>query len=97
MKKDELIGQALEAVRTKHGRTWSLSDMEAAVSAFCEVAAAELLGGGSVPLPGIGKLKIRQTSARAGRNPRTGAAIEIPAGQKVVFIPGKEFKDAFRS
>ena len=58
-----------------------------------DIMVAELLGGGEVPLPGIGKLVVRETAARAGRNPRTGEAIDIPARKKVVLQAGKELKD----
>lgn len=34
-----------------------------------DIVAAELLGGGSVPLPGVGKLVIKARAARTGRNP----------------------------
>ena len=53
-----------------------------------------LLDGGEISLPGLGKLKVKETSARTGRNPRTGERIDIPASRKVVFTPGKEFKEA---
>ena len=59
-----------------------------------DVIAAELLGGGEITLPGLGKLKIRKTAARAGRNPRTGEPLEIPAGKKLIFIARKELKEA---
>ena len=58
------------------------------------VAAAELIGGGEVPLTGLGKLKIKASKAREGRNPKTGAAIDIPAKTTVKFSIGKELKDA---
>lgn len=96
MDKNQFIKQAAKAVADEHGRHIKLVDMEAALESFCSVAAAELLGGGEVSLPGLGKLKVKITNARTGRNPRTGEAIDIPAGRKVVFTPGKEFKEAFR-
>jgi DNA-binding protein HU-beta len=34
------------------------------------------------------------TKARTGRNPSTGAAIEIAASKKVAFTPAKQLKDA---
>lgn len=43
------------------------------------IATRTLKAGGDVPLPGLGKLKASQRAARTGRNPATGAAIEIPA------------------
>ena len=95
MDKSEFIKQALKTVREKHSRNLNATDMVQALHSFCSVAAAELLAGGEVSLPGLGKLKVRTTNARTGRNPRTGEAIDIPAGRKVVFTPGKDFKEAF--
>lgn len=94
MDKTEFIKQTTKSVREKHYRNLNTTDMEKALQAFCSVAAAELLGGGEISLPGLGKLKVKRTSARTGRNPRTGETIEIPASRKVVFTPGKEFKEA---
>ena len=48
-------------------------------------AAAELLGGGIVPIPRVGKLKVRVANPRTGRNPRTGEPIAIPAKRAVRF------------
>lgn len=54
-----------------------------------DIMAAELLAGGEAPLPGVGKLVVKRTAARKGRNPRTGQALTIPARRKVVFTAGK--------
>lgn len=61
-----------------------------------DIMASELLGGGDVPLPGVGKLVVKGTAARKGRNPKTGEAIEIPAGKKVALKVGKELKESFK-
>ena len=50
--------------------------------------------GEEVSLPGFGKFKVQAKPARTGRNPTTGAAIEIAASKKVVFQPAKALKDA---
>ena len=47
-----------------------------------------------VPLVGIGKMYVRKTKARTGRNPATGATIQIPARKRVRFTPAKQLKDA---
>lgn len=96
MTKREFIEKALEVARNTHERNLTLTDMDAALGSLCEVAAAELLGGGEIPLPGVGKLKVQETAARKGRNPRTGAPIDIPAGKKVYFVPGSDLKDALK-
>lgn len=49
--------------------------------------------GDEVSLPGFGKFSSKTTSARAGRNPRTGEPMQIDASTKVVFSPGKALKD----
>lgn len=96
MMKRELIEKALETARNSHERAMTLADMGAALDSLCEVAAAELLGGGEVPLPGIGKLKAKPTAARKGRNPRTGEVLDIPAGKRVLFVSGKDLKEALK-
>ena len=61
--------------------------------AFFDKIELELLKGGEVVLPGLGKLAVKEAAARKGRNPRTGEEIDIPASKKVVFKAGKEFRD----
>jgi len=45
-------------------------------------------------IPGIGKLVLVQRKARQGRNPATGATIQIPAKKVVKFRVAKAAKDA---
>lgn len=52
------------------------------------------VAGEEVSLPGFGKFKVQDKPAREGRNPATGATIQIPASKKVVFQPAKGLKDA---
>ncbi|MFV1872361.1 MAG: HU family DNA-binding protein [Oleiphilus sp.] len=47
-----------------------------------------------VTLIGFGTFTVRERSARTGKNPQTGAAIQIPASKSVGFKPGKSLKDA---
>jgi DNA-binding protein HU-beta len=50
--------------------------------------------GEEVNLPGFGKFKVKDSPARQGRNPATGATIEIAASKKLGFSPAKQVKDA---
>ena len=50
--------------------------------------------GAETSLPGFGKFKVKETSARDGRNPSTGATIKIAASKKLTFTPAKAVKDA---
>ena len=49
---------------------------------------------GEVTLPGIGKLQKKHRAARMGRNPATGAQIQIPAKTVLKFRVAKQAKDA---
>jgi DNA-binding protein HU-beta len=55
---------------------------------------SSLKKGNSVTLVGFGTFSIGKRAARAGRNPRTGAAIKIKAAKVPKFRPGKALKDA---
>ena len=48
----------------------------------------------TVSLVGFGTFSVGKRAARAGRNPRTGAAIKIKAAKVPKFRPGKALKDA---
>ena len=50
--------------------------------------------GEEVNLPGFGRFKVKDSPARQGRNPATGATIEIAASNKLGFSPAKQVKDA---
>jgi DNA-binding protein HU-beta len=47
-----------------------------------------------VALVGFGTFSVRERAARTGRNPQTGAEIEIAEARIPVFKPGKALKDA---
>jgi len=53
---------------------------------------ASLKKGQSVTLVGFGTFTVGRRKARAGRNPRTGAAIKIAAAKVPKFRAGKELK-----
>lgn len=49
--------------------------------------------GEEISLPGFGKFKVKESAAREGRNPSTGATIKIAASKKLGFTPAKAIKD----
>jgi DNA-binding protein HU-beta len=49
--------------------------------------------GYKIPLMGLGKLYVRESKARMGRNPATGETIHIPKRKKVRFTPAKALKE----
>jgi DNA-binding protein HU-beta len=54
----------------------------------------ELTKGEAVTLVGFGTFRVAPRAGRTGRNPRTGAALEIPAARVPKFVAGKALKDA---
>lgn len=50
--------------------------------------------GYKIPLLGLGKLYVRQTKPRMGRNPATGEIIQISAKKRVRFTAAKSLKEA---
>ena len=67
---------------------------EKAVTATFEVIKQALVEGDKVQVLGFGTFENRTRSARKGRNPRTGAEIEIPASSLPSFKAGKGLKEA---
>tara|TARA_R110002167_G_scaffold9153_4_gene41739 strand:+ start:5899 stop:6297 length:399 start_codon:yes stop_codon:yes gene_type:complete len=88
MQKAELIAQIAEqAGLTK-------TEAQAALNAITDSITDALSRGDSVSLIGFGTFEQRHRAARQGRNPQTGAAIQIAAANSVGFKPGKALKDA---
>ena len=63
--------------------------VEKSLNVLLDIYREQLAAGEAVVLGDLGRLQIKERAARAGRNPATGAAIEIPARKTVRFQPGK--------
>jgi len=66
----------------------------AALKATLEGISGALSSGDGLTLVGFGTFSVSQRSARTGRNPQTGATIQIAASKGVKFKAGKALKDA---
>ncbi len=64
------------------------------IDEMAALAVAETKKAGAFTFPGIGKSVLVKRKARVGRNPATGALINIPAKTVVKIRPAKAFKDA---
>ncbi|MGV7240282.1 HU family DNA-binding protein [Caballeronia sp. M23-90] len=64
------------------------------IDAILDVVTSAVTKGDVVQLIGFGTFSMGARSARVGRNPATGAEIQIPAAKTVKFTAGKAFKDA---
>lgn len=61
----------------------SKADSSEAARKIGQAIADALVSGEDVNIPSIGKLAVKATPERTGRNPKTGEAMSIPAGRKV--------------
>jgi len=105
-----MAGNSVRVSKPKNGEQYNQSEFFDCLQSACELdsrkeakevyeAFAGMLQGAlkkgyKVVLPGIGKLQVRQTKARMGRNPQTGESIRISAKKKVKLTPNKALKDA---
>ncbi|WP_029933867.1 HU family DNA-binding protein [Thiomicrospira pelophila] len=69
-------------------------DATAAVNAVTQGVTELMVKGQEVSLIGFGKFSVKDVPARTGRNPSTGATIQISARKQAKFTPGKGLKDA---
>lgn len=90
MNKTELIAAVAEKTEL------SKKNAEAAVSAVIDSIVDGLKSGEKVSLLGFGTFEVRSRAARTGKNPQTGAAIQIPAAKVPAFKAGKALKEAVK-
>lgn len=82
----------LNALAEKTGM--ARKDVAQFLDTLMALAYSETKSSGEFTIPGIGKLLKKHRSARQGRNPATGATIQIPAKTVVKFRVAKAAKDA---
>ncbi len=88
MNKTELVAAMAEKAEL------AKKDSEKGLKAFIDVVSEELKNGGKIQLVGFGTFEVSERAARTGKNPQTGAAIQIPASKAPKFKAGKALKDA---
>ena len=87
MNKADLVNEVAKVVSTK-------KEAQAAVDCVIQTIIDAMSKGDSVTLVGFGTFKPVKREARTGRNPQTGAPINIKARQVPKFTPGKGLKEA---
>ncbi len=70
------------------------ADAEKALKSFVEAVTKALKSGDKVALVGFGTFSVGKRAARTGKNPQTGAKINIPAAKVPKFKAGKALKDS---
>ncbi|WP_227937491.1 HU family DNA-binding protein [Alkalihalobacillus deserti] len=90
MNKTELIQAVAESTQL------TKKDAGNAVNAVFELIAESLSKGETVQLIGFGNFEVRERAARKGRNPQTGAEIDIAATKTPAFKAGKQLKESVK-
>ncbi len=88
MNKTELTDAVAEAAGI------TKADASRALDAVLGSITDALAKGEQISLIGFGTFLVRDRAARTGRNPQTGAEIQIAAAKVPAFKPGKALKDA---
>ncbi|MDT8999500.1 HU family DNA-binding protein [Paucibacter sp. APW11] len=91
MNKSELI----EKIADKAGitRAAAATALDATLASVSEA----LVAGEAIALVGFGTFKVSERAARTGKNPATGATLEIAASKSAKFTAGKALKDALNA
>ncbi len=87
MTKAELVDHVAAAVQLPKHQT------ETVITQFLQAIIEALQAGETVELRGFGRFRLRHRQARAGRNPRTGTTVQIPAKTLPTFSAGKAFQE----
>ncbi|MBA4283762.1 MAG: DNA-binding protein HU [Candidatus Puniceispirillum sp.] len=73
------------------------NDAEIALYAVTASLTELLAKGDSIVLPGFASIAVKKRAARKGRNPSTGAPIDIPASNAISFKAGTKLKEAINN
>ena len=87
MTKADLIDRVLQAT------DMSRKESEIVVETVFESIVKSLRAGAKIEIRGFGSFRTRERKARVGRNPKTGARVEVPAKTIPFFKPSKDLKD----
>ncbi|MGI8822408.1 MAG: HU family DNA-binding protein [Acidimicrobiia bacterium] len=87
-------GELIDAVAASTGE--SKGTVGAVVDATLDAITGALKSGDKVTFTGFGTFERRFSAARTGRNPQTGATVEIAEGHRPAFKAGKSLKDAVK-
>ena len=87
-----MIRSELLVMLSRDNPDLSVKEVERVVDAIFDSVADQLAAGGRVELRGFGAFSTRARTARTGRNPRTGDAVDVHAKRVPYFKPGKDMR-----
>lgn len=87
MTKADLIEEVSRVVE------FTRKDAEVIVESIFDSVVKALRANDKIEIRGFGSFRTRQRQSRIGRNPKTGARVDVPAKRIPYFKPSKELKD----
>ena len=93
MNKTELVQKLARQTDLTQAKAAEVVDSIFSIDSGQGIIAVELDAGREVTISGFGKFETRRRSARQGRNPATGAAIQIAAKTYPAFKAAKGLRD----
>ncbi len=85
--KADLVAAVIERADVPRG------EAELVVNTVIQSIVGSLKSGEGIELRGFGSFRIRQRGPRIGRNPKTGARVDVPAKRVPYFRPGKALRN----
>jgi len=87
MTKADLVEEVIQSTQLPR------KESEAIVETIFESIISALQTGDKIEIRGFGSFRTRQRRGRVGRNPKTGAKVDVPPKRIPFFKPSKELKD----
>src|SRR6202035_4425855 len=100
-RQDESFNEGTDTLMTKADLIEEVSrvvemtrkDSEVIVETLFESIVKALRAADKIEIRGFGSFRTRQRNPRVGRNPKTGARVEVPSKKVPYFKPSKELRD----
>jgi integration host factor subunit beta len=93
LKMNETMTKADLVEEVIRGTELPRKDSEVVVETVFESIIQALQTGDKIEIRGFGSFRTRERRGRTGRNPKTGAKVDVPAKKIPFFKPSKELKD----
>lgn len=94
MTKSELMARLAEVFIEKNsGTQLQTKDIEYSVKVLVDTMTRALAKGQRIEIRGFGSFDLNERPPRIGRNPKTGASVQVPAKHVPHFKPGKELRE----
>ncbi|MFL9610941.1 integration host factor subunit beta [Methylobacillus sp. Pita2] len=86
-----------EKLADRFSQDFSRESVKVASDTILKALSEQLAKGGRIEIRGFGSFSLNIRPPRVGRNPKTGASVEVPEKRVPHFKPGLEMRDRVNS